>query len=204
VIDAGAVAGSPVTVTKTLVIMPCAVRTLVPDTLEANTLTTADCGAPHRAGSFARVYSVTASTGDALDVQLSASFDAYLIVTNGAGSVLASNNDCSVSTTTACIRNVVVPASGVRIEATTFVAGATGTFSLLVTKPQPPAGPILLSQRKANGSTVIGVDSTTDESTVVLRADTLRDPNPRDTLRLQIERTRPAGRGGHDHAHRFD
>jgi len=75
----------------------------------------------------------------------------------------------------------------VRIEATTTVGGATGAFSLLVTKPQRPAGPILLSQRKGDGSTIIGVGATTDTNVVVFRADTLRDPNARDTLRLQVE-----------------
>ena len=185
VIDAGAVAGSPVTVTKTLVIVPCTVHPVTPDSLDAGSLTTADCAAPHRAGSFARVYSVNASTGDTLDVQLSASFDAFIVVTDGAGTVVPTSDACPGLT--ACVRNVVVPSNGVRIEATTTVGGATGSFNMLVTKPQRPAGPILLSQRKGDGSTIIGVGATTDTNVVVLRADTLRDPNARDTLQLQVE-----------------
>jgi len=187
VIDAGAVAGSPVTVTKTLVIVPCTVQPVTPDALVSASLTTADCGAPHRAGSFAKLYSVSANTGDTIDVTLSASFDAYLVVTNGAGdTVRVSNDTCPGLTGTACVRNVVVQ-NGMRIEATTTVGGATGAFSLLVTKPQRPVGPILLSQRKGDGSTVIGVGATTDTNVVVFRADTLRDANARDTLRLQVE-----------------
>jgi len=184
-INAGAIAGSPSTVTTTFVIVPCAVNPLTPDTLASASLTTADCGAPHRAGSFAKVYSVNASTGDALDVTLSASFDAYLVVTNGAGTVITSNDTCPGSTGTACVRNVVVPANGVRIEATTAVASATGTFSLSVTKPQPPASPTP-NQFKADGSTPIAVGDTTNQSTVVFRS-TVTDPNVRDSLRLQVE-----------------
>ncbi len=184
VINAGAIAGSPSTVTTTFVIVPCAVNSVTPDALVSASLTTADCGAPHRAGSFAKVYSVSAST-DTIDVTLSATFDAYLVVTDGAGSVITSNDTCPGSTGTACVRNVPVPANGVRIEATTAVASATGTFSLSVTKPQPPASPTP-NQFKADGSTPIAVGDTTNQSTVVFRS-TVTDPNVRDSLRLQVE-----------------
>src|SRR5439155_1552189 len=161
--------------------------------------------APHRAGSFAKVYSVNASTGDALDVKLTATFDAYLIVTDGAGGVLTTNDTCPGLTGTACVRNVVVPASGIRIEATTAVAGATGSFSLFVTKPQRPGGPGSLSQFMANGSTSIGNGGTETmqayrspgggialggpdtTGTIVFKA-TVSDPDPGDILQIQVER----------------
>jgi len=186
VVTATGATGSPDTVTTTLVIIGCTVRALTPDTLEQGTLTAADCGAPHRAGSLARVYSVNASPGDTIDAALSAAFDAYLVVTDDTGKVLLSNNDCSVSTTSACVRNVVVPANGMRIEATTAVSGATGSFSLSVTKPRPPGGPGGLDQFMANGLTQIASGGTDTTSSVVFKG-TVTDPNPRDTLRLQVE-----------------
>ena len=178
--------GNPDTVPVTLVIVPCALRALLPDTLESGSLTTADCGAPHRAGSFARIYSVTANTGDTLDVKLTASFDAFLVITNGIGDTIATNDTCPGLSGTACVRNIQVPASGARIEATTAAAGATGTFSLLVTKPQQPAAPGSPNQYMANGSTQIAAGGTDTTSSVVFKG-TVSDPNPRDTLRLQVE-----------------
>jgi len=186
VITAAGATGSPDTVTATLVIIGCTVRSLTPDTLEQGTLTAADCGAPHRAGSLARVYSVNANSGDTLDMKLSATFDAFLVITNGLGDTLATNDTCPSLSGTACVRNVVVPASGVRIEATTAVGGATGTFSLLVTKPQAPGQPSGLNQFIANGSTQITAGGTDTTSSVVFKG-TVTDPNARDTLRLQVE-----------------
>lgn len=56
-----------------------------------------------------------------------------------------------------------------------------------VAVPQDPLAPTSLAQRKSNGTTPIGIGATTDEQTVVFQA-TVSDPDPGDSLRLQVER----------------
>jgi hypothetical protein len=55
----------------------------------------------------------------------------------------------------------------------------------------PPAQPASLAQIKSDGTTAIAVGATTDEATVVFRA-AVSDPDPGDSVRLQIER-QPVG-----------
>ncbi len=56
-----------------------------------------------------------------------------------------------------------------------------------VAVPQDPLAPASLAQRKSNGTTPIGIGATTDEQTVVFQA-TVSDPDPGDSVRLQVER----------------
>lgn len=56
---------------------------------------------------------------------------------------------------------------------------------------EPPADPASLAQLKSDGTTAIGVGATTDETTVIFQA-TLGDPDPGDSIRLEVER-QPVG-----------
>ncbi len=53
--------------------------------------------------------------------------------------------------------------------------------------PEPPADPASLAQLKSDGTTAIAVGATTDETTVIFQA-TVSDPDPGDSIRLQVER----------------
>lgn len=57
--------------------------------------------------------------------------------------------------------------------------------------PDPPADPTSLAQLKSDGVTAIAVGATTDETTVIFQA-AVSDPDPGDSIRLQIER-QPVG-----------
>lgn len=184
--------GSPDTVPITYRIDPCVVKLLTVDALDTASIALSDCGAPHRAGRQARLYSVQATAGDTLSFQLTAAapaFNARLILTNGTG-VLDSIDQCA-AVGVACVRNYLVTAPGQYvIEATTRDSGETGAFTFSAVKeltPNPPAA----GQFRANGTTAIGVGAITPESTVVFKA-TLNDPNPFDSVRLELELTNVA------------
>ncbi|HEX9546054.1 MAG TPA: PPC domain-containing protein, partial [Acidimicrobiales bacterium] len=159
---------------------------VVADTVIADVVTRSDCGAPKRAGSLAKLYSVSAVAGDTLTLRLTAAFNAYLVLTDSFGVSLAQNDDCPGFGTTSCIVNFGVPGPGrYVIEATTSVAGDTGTFSLSVVKPKAPAAPAGIGQFLKDGTT-IAVGAVTHEDSVVFKG-TLNDLNPRDSVRLEIE-----------------
>ena len=180
--------GSPKTVDVTLSIQaPCAESLLVPDAVVTGTLSASDCIAPRRAGSRAELYSVIAAAKDTLSVRLTASFNAYLVLTDGADNVLAQNDECAPETRTACIKNFVVPAAGQYvIEATTSGAGETGTYTLTVVREQAPGAPQAIGQFRKDGVTGIGIGATTPEQDVVFKG-TISDPNDADSVRLEIE-----------------
>ena len=68
VVTAENAVGSPARVPLEFVVHPCAVTPVVPDVQFIDSLTPRDCGAPHRAGSFARLYGLSASAGDSISV----------------------------------------------------------------------------------------------------------------------------------------
>jgi len=90
---------SPQTVSVSFTIKPCAEPAITPDALVNAAITSADCGAPDRAGSFAKRYRVDANLGDTLSFRLTRpSFDAYLTLHDSLGSRLSQNDDCPGST----------------------------------------------------------------------------------------------------------
>ena len=180
--------GSPDTVAVTLSIAaPCAVSPIVPDTVIAGSLSVTDCVAPQRPASRADLYSFPAAVGDTMSLRLTASFNAYLVLTDAAGAALAQNDECPGETRTACIKNFVVPAAGQYIiEATSAVAGEMGTYTLSVVRERAPAAPQGLGQFRKDGVTAIPVGFTTPEDAVVFKG-TISDPNATDSVRLEIE-----------------
>src|SRR5437764_6735809 len=77
------------------------------------------------------------------------------------------------------------------IEATSAGAGQTGKFTLAVTRPRPPAGPTTLTQLRSDSARAISLGGSTDQASVVLRG-VLADPDPGDSLRLEVE-VQPVG-----------
>ena len=182
-------AGSPfnVPVSLTIVSRTCNEISLSPDVVRNGTLDANDCQAPHRPGSLANLYGFSANAGDAFSIRLTAQFDAYLILTDGAGNVLAQNDECPGETGTACITNFAI-ASGSHylIEATSTAPGATGQLTISLTLERAPTPPQNLGQFRSNGSTVIGVGDSTPETQVVIKGK-VDDPNDAQTVRLEIE-----------------
>jgi len=187
-IAAPAAIGSPQTVSVSFNIKPCDESPLVADAVVNATIALSDCGAPDRTGSLAKRYRVGANAGDTLSVRLtSGSFDAYLTLHDSLGTLLTQNDDCPGSTGPACILEFRAPAAGrYVIEATTVGAADIGPFSLTVVKERAPNLPQAIGQFRRDSATSIAIGTTTPQSEVVFKA-TVTDPNPLDSVRLQLE-----------------
>lgn len=180
--------GSPDTLRIAYAIAPCVETGITLDTIKSSSIALSDCGAPQRAGSQAKLYSVQATAGDTLSFRLTASFNAYLILTNSTGASVLDENDQCGAAQIACLLNYHVTATGRHlIEVTTTNAREVGTFTLSAVKELSPTQPAP-GQFRANGTTAIGVGAITPESTVVFKA-TVNDPNPFDSVRLEVEVT---------------
>jgi hypothetical protein len=185
-VQSAVAAGSPQNIRVRFTVY-CPLVAIAADTAHAAGLAATDCAARHQAGSFADYYAFTGVAGDTLRIALATSptsLDTYLYLLNAAGAVIASNDNCPGAGLNSCLQ-FVVPANGqYTIEATSFNGGAAFSYTLGLTHPVAPGAPTALAQL-ANGTPIAAGDST-NTSTVEFRA-TGSDPNPRDTLRLQVE-----------------
>jgi hypothetical protein len=191
IVDAENAANSPARVPVEFTVQPCQPAPLVVNAPPfTDSLTTAECAAPHRPTSFARLYTFTAAAGDSISITMaSTALDAYLALdssTSNAVPPLATNDSCTGGSD-ACLRYQRLPAAGTyRIEATSTGPGQTGVFTLSVTRPRPPAGVQSLAQLRSDSITAIAIGDTTGERSVVLRG-LVTDPDAGDSLRLQVE-----------------
>ena len=161
---------------------------LDPDVVRAGTLDANDCDAPHRPGSFANVYGFSANAGDVFSIWMqSDQFNTYLILTDGAGNVLAQNDDCPGVARTACITEFTMPAGGhYLIEATSSGPGASGALTLTLVRERAPSEARELRQLRNDGNTQIGVGETIPENEVVIRGK-VDDPNANGRVRFEVE-----------------
>ena len=181
--------GSPAVVPVQLSIVKkaCGEISLDPDVIREGTLDANDCDAPHRPGSFANLYSFSANAGDVMSMRMTAQFNAYLILTDGAGNVLAQNDECPGESGTACIREFSITASGrYFVEATSTAPGASGALTFTLLRERPPQDVRELRQIRNDGSTQIGVGETIPENEVVIRG-RIDDPNLTDMVRFEVE-----------------
>ncbi len=91
----------------------------------------AGCQATHRSGRYARYYAFDLASGGSVRINLRSSADAYLILLRGrgtGGSVVAEDDDTFLSTDAEIAMSL--PAGSYTIEATTYSAGVTGSFTL--------------------------------------------------------------------------
>ena len=102
---------------------------------------TGDCDSENREGSYARFYTFTLAEGAELQMDLASKQDTYMFLLNGAGRNGAVNTEYDDvdfeegglnSYATAKLK-----AGTYTIEATTFDAGATGDFTLLINSVEP-------------------------------------------------------------------
>lgn len=180
--------GSPFTVPVQLTITrkACNEIALNPDETRNGVLDANDCEAPHRPGSFANWYGLSANAGEGLSIRMTASFDAYLYLIDAAGNVLTQNDNCPGETGTACIMDFPITTSGrYFIEATSTNPGATGPLTISVVRERAPSAPQGLGQFRADGSSSISVGGTTTEDQLVFKGK-VNDPNQGDA-RLEIE-----------------
>jgi hypothetical protein len=180
--------GSPKTVNVTLTVgATCGVSPVTPDVVVNGDLKHQDCIAPRRPGSRAELYSFVAGAGDEITLRMTAEFNAYLILTDGAGAIVAQNDECSGESRTACIKSLRVGSAGeYTVEATSSEPGETGKFTLSIVNELPPAPPQGMGQFLKDGSTPIAIGGTTSEDAVVFRA-TISDQNDADTVHLELE-----------------
>ena len=181
--------GSPFVIPVQLTIgkKACTETAIEPDVVRAGTLDANDCDAPHRPGSFANLYGFNASAGDAISIRMTAEFNAYLILTDGAGNVLAQNDECPTEFGTACIMNYPISASGhYLIEATSTAPGASGQLTLTLIRERAPSEARDLRQLRNDGSTQIGIGETIPETEVVIRG-RVDDPNETQDVRFEVE-----------------
>src|SRR5881396_1300308 len=195
VVSAGNATHSPAAVPVDFVVHPCVAAAITPDALLTDSLTRQSCGAPHRAGSFAQLYSFTGRAGDSVSVLMAApALDGYVVLdssTAGTAPALAENDRCATSGE-ACLRYELLRVGGTyTIEATSAAAGATGAYTLSVSRPRAPAAPGSVAQLRSDSTTAVPLGSVTDEPTVVVRG-VVTDPDIADTLRLQVE-VQPVG-----------
>ena len=93
-----------------------------------------DCDSANRSGSYARFYSFTLAQETAVTIDLTSDEDAYLFLLQGSGSggTVEEENDNIVSENTNSQIVATLAASTYTIEATTNLAGATGSFTITV------------------------------------------------------------------------
>ncbi len=177
---------SPARIPIEFVVHPCVPVSVVPDAQLADSLTTRDCSAPHRATSFARLFSFTAKAGDSVAIVMSSpTLDAYVVLDTSlapGAPPLAQNDNCG-SVVDACLPYQKLPVAGTYVIEAAAGAGQTGTFTLTVTRPRSPTG---LGQFQSDGTTPIPRGGTATSSSVVFKA-TVSDPSLGSQLRLDVE-----------------
>jgi len=186
---------SPARLPVEFAVHPCRVQTITPDAPVSDSLTTGTCAAPHRAGSFGRLYSFAAQAGDSVSIVMSsATVGGYVVLDSSTAPTappIAQSGSCGTQPG-ACLRYQRLPATRTYVvEATSAGTQQTGVFALSLAKPHPPNGAAAAAQFRSDGTTGISLGASTDQSTVVLRG-IVSDPDAADTLRLQVE-VRPLG-----------
>ena len=176
------------------IIQPCSITPIRLDDSSSGTLSSGDCGAPHRGGSFARIYSFPGTADDSASIELSANYDAYVILdsTVYAGSSLAETNDCLGGIGNPCLYYQRLPTNTLyHVEVTSAAAGDSGAFTLRLVHPRLPRAPNGLDQRLTDSVTSVSPGATVHQSSILLRA-LVSDPDLADGLHLEAE-VRPVG-----------
>ncbi len=185
-------AGSPTLIPVEFVVHPCTVTSIATDAHLTDSVTTADCSAPHRPGSLARLFSLSANAGDSISIIMSSTaLDGHVVLASStAGTIppLAEADSCDRGPArAACLGYQLLATSGTFvIEATSSSSTPqTGVFTLSVTRPHPPNTPDLLMQLRADSISEVPAGGGVQDAVVVLRG-TVSDPDS-DSLRLEVE-----------------
>jgi hypothetical protein len=191
VFSSGSGALDPIRLPVEYSIIPCTVAPLNTDTIVADSLWPADCTAPHRSNSYAKLYQFEANAGDSVSLRMaSPDFDAFLAldsVANGSSALLGEADECDGETGEPCLRYILLPETGSYfIEATTADGRETGEFSLEIRPPREPDSPTDLAQIRSDSITAVTIGATVSD-TVFLFQGVVSDPDLGDSVRLQVE-----------------
>jgi hypothetical protein len=168
-------------------IHPCRVTPITIGDSATAALTAADCGAPHRASHFARIFSFPGTANDSVSFEVPADFDTYVIVDttlDGSRPVLAETDEPYLYYQ----RLPISPSY--YVEVTSAAPADTGVFTLRLTHPRLPAVPQAPDQRLNDSVTSVSPGATVTQSSILLRA-IVEDPDFTDSLHLEAE-VRPA------------
>lgn len=189
--------GRPERVPVEFRIHPCSVTLLQLDSETVDSLGSADCAAPHRGGSYARLYSFSAGANDSVSFVVTApSLDGYLVLGRSPDPddpPLAAVDGCNgTSLDDPCLWYQRLPAGGTYfVELTTAAAGQTGGYTLRATSPRPPTAPESLAQFAGDSTTPLAAGASSGETEVVLAA-VGHDPDGVDSLLVEAE-VKPVG-----------
>jgi hypothetical protein len=168
---------------------PCRVTPITIDTSAAATLSSADCGAPHRRGSFARIYGFPGTANDSVSIEVSAGFDAYVALDTSldAGQPLAGTGACLSTVGDPCLYYQRLPRNLTYfVEVTSANAADSGAYRLHLAHPRLPNGPDGLNQLLADSVTSVASGATVNGTSILLRA-MVSDPDLGDSLHLEAE-----------------
>lgn len=173
-------------------IVPCVSVTPIADGASiADTLTTADCVAPHRAGHTARLFSVAGIAGDTISILLAAQFHGYLAFDTSltpSAPPLAVADNCLGDSTNPCLYYVRLPrTTNYYVEVTGAGVADTGQFRLRLLHPgRAPNAPDSLGLRLVDSTTVINAGDTVRSGSILVRA-VVSDSDLVDSLHLEAE-----------------
>jgi hypothetical protein len=169
---------------------PCRVTPLTIGDSAVATLTPADCGAPHRPGHYARLFTFPGTANDSVSIEVAASYDAYVALDTAVapGSApLAESLQCIDVPGVACLFYERLPRNlSYVVEVSSANSGDSGLFALHLVHPRLPDAPQSLDQRLPDSVTSVSPGATVGQTSLLLRA-ALTDPDLVDSLHLEAE-----------------
>ncbi len=160
-------------------------------------LTTADCGAPHRPGRFAQLFSFPGTTNDSVTIEVPAGFDAYVALDTAllpTALPIAEDDDCLGTPGDPCLYYQRLPRNATYfIEVTSADSADTGPFKLRLMHPRRPNPPVSPEQLLNDSVTVIDIGDTITATSLLFRA-VISDPDLGDVVHLEAE-VRAVGTG---------
>ena len=176
-------------------IYPCDVTPIPLDGAISDTLNSADCGAPHRPGRYAQVFSFAGTVNDSISIEVSADFDGYVTLdTSLAAGVptLDEADDCIGVAGNPCLPYQPLPRNATyQVEVTSADSADSGLFTVRVVHPRNPNLPDSLDQRFSDSVTSVPIGGAVAQNSLLFRG-VISDPDAWDTLRLQVE-VQPVG-----------
>ncbi|HMA41258.1 MAG TPA: hypothetical protein VKP10_14380 [Gemmatimonadales bacterium] len=176
------------------VVHPCRVIPITIDDSAAATLSPADCGAPHRPGSYARIYGFPGTANDSVSIEVSSGFNAWVALDTAllAGGPLAETGDCLRVAGDPCLYYLRLPRNQTYfVEVTSAATADSGAYRLRLAHPRLPHGPDGLNQLLTDSVTTVAPGATVNDAGILLRA-VVTDPDLGDSLHLEGE-VRPTG-----------
>ena len=174
---------------------PCRVTPITIDGSAAATLSAEDCGAPHRDGSYARVYGFPGTANDSVSIEVSAEYQAYVTldtVLDAGAPPLAASGACLGAVGDPCVYYQRLPRNQTYfVEVASLAPADGGAFQLRLMHPRLPFAPADLDQLRVDSVSVVAPGATVNETSILLRA-VVSDPDLGDSLHLEAE-VRPVG-----------